>query len=259
MTAIDVHTGELVKHMTEGDARRLTERIRALLGSVQDQVDKLVRLVEQAQTEGAWIAMGYRSWTEYAEQEFRQPLRLPRPERQQLEIRLAEMGMSTRAIAPITGVTRRQVGRDLSGGTFVPPEEGDLDQPTLDDEPDRLAPNPEPRITGRDGKSYPKQQRRQPNRSALPETYHQAVGKLWKDTERLLKLAQDDRYSSNASAITQRCAPELLRSMTVITAAVGRLDPAALPEDEEARHWWVTSLDEIAETIHRFRRTLKES
>lgn len=51
-----------------------------------------------------------------------QPLRLPRDLRKELVGYLAGEGMSSRSIAPIVGATDRQVRRDISGGTNVPPE-----------------------------------------------------------------------------------------------------------------------------------------
>jgi len=48
-------------------------------------------------------------------------MRLGRDERQQLVGYLAGEGLSTRAIAPIVGVDRKTVDRDIRGGTNVPP------------------------------------------------------------------------------------------------------------------------------------------
>ena len=63
--------------ITESDARRLTERIRLLTTTVQESVEKLSALISEAQTSGAHIALGYRSWTEYVAAEFSDsPLRL---------------------------------------------------------------------------------------------------------------------------------------------------------------------------------------
>ena len=99
--------------LDEATARRLTEQIRVLLVSVQEQVDALVRLVEEARAGNAHAALGYRSWSEYAEREFgRTPLRLPKEGRQELVVRLTELGMSTRAIGPVVGVDQKTVSND---------------------------------------------------------------------------------------------------------------------------------------------------
>lgn len=109
-------------HLSAG---RLTDQIRAVLASVQEQVDQLVRLLEEARGGAAHLALGYRSWTEYAEREFGQvPLRLPKEDRQELVVRLAEMGMSARAIAPVVGAGLGTVGRDMAGVPNGTPDGG---------------------------------------------------------------------------------------------------------------------------------------
>lgn len=95
-------------------------------------------------------------------------------------------------------------------------------------------------------------------RRPLPDTYRSGVTDLWRSTERLVRLAEDDRYRDNASTVTQMCAPELMRSMTALTGVVGRLDPAAIRSNEEARHWWVAGLDDIGGALDRLRTALHE-
>ena len=51
-----------------------------------------------------------------------EPLRLARDDRKELVGILAAEGMSTRAIAPIVGVDRKTIERDISGATNVAPE-----------------------------------------------------------------------------------------------------------------------------------------
>lgn len=103
--------------MSEGDARRLTERIRYTALSVRDGVEKLQRLVGEAQEGQAHIALGYASWTAYlADVLGEEPLRLARDERRELVGWLAGEGMSTRAIAPIVGASFKTVARDLEAG-----------------------------------------------------------------------------------------------------------------------------------------------
>lgn len=77
-----------------------------------------------------------------------EPLRLASDDRRELVGKLAHEGMSTRAIAPIVGVDKDTVRRDLiSTGANTPP---DGDPEVGDAEP---APTPAP-ITGIDGKTY---------------------------------------------------------------------------------------------------------
>ena len=71
-----------VEMLTEGDARRLTERIRLTAMSIRDGVEKLQRLVSEAQAGSAHLVLGYASWTAYLADVFGdEPLRLPRDER----------------------------------------------------------------------------------------------------------------------------------------------------------------------------------
>jgi hypothetical protein len=150
---VDLATGEL-STLDEANARRLTLRIKALIGSVSDQMDKLSELITEAQQGGAHLALGYRSWTEYVAAEFTaNPLRLDRDDRRQLVAKLSDAGMSTRAIAPVVGVSHMAVANDREAlvKTFTGDDQRDDD--IVDAE---IVEESEPvRITGRDGKSYP--------------------------------------------------------------------------------------------------------
>lgn len=122
--------------LAEDVARRLTEDIRSLAETIASRVDRLVPMICEARDGQAHVALGYRSWTVYAETEFAGVLpRLDRQSRRELVTALTETGMSSRAIAPVVGVDRTTVTRDaVAGGASAPP-----------------AP-----VTGRDGKTYPR-------------------------------------------------------------------------------------------------------
>ena len=150
--------------MTEHEARRVTERIRAIAVTVKDQLEKLQTLLNEARDGEAWRVLGYASWTAYlADVMGEQPLRLPRDERQQIVGYLAGEGMSSRAIAPIVGASPSQVKRDaqvaqmgqVPGVTNVPPEPAPTadyvtDQTDLDaapNSPTRALARPTTRVT----------------------------------------------------------------------------------------------------------------
>lgn len=181
MTLVDTMTGELVEPLNTADARRLTDRIRLLGESLADTLDKLAELIDQARTGSAWLALGYRSWTEYVSQEFAHVLpRLDREPRQEFVRELASHGMSTRAIAPLVGVSHETVAqdiaapvRDLTPQTPAPESVGEADdgagqKSAVDHEPaagkpegasepaaaSHPAPAPRPPVTGLDGKTY---------------------------------------------------------------------------------------------------------
>ena len=104
-----------VATFAEHDARRLTERIRLLTTAVQDSLTKLATLIAEAREQQVHLALGYRSWPEYVVAEFGQtPLQLDRDDRRELVVKLAGLGMSTRAIAPVIGADQKTVVRDLA-------------------------------------------------------------------------------------------------------------------------------------------------
>ena len=61
MTVIDYATGE-VAHLTEAEARRLTERIRTALDRVSSAWADLAERVAEAYQRRADLALGYGSW-----------------------------------------------------------------------------------------------------------------------------------------------------------------------------------------------------
>lgn len=113
-----------------GNARRLTERIRIMAMTVSENFDKLKALVAEARESDVHTALGYPSWTAYITDVLSAtPLVLERDMRRELVAELAEQGMSSRAIAPIVGVSDRQVRNDMQVGTDFPPDDSGMLQP----------------------------------------------------------------------------------------------------------------------------------
>ena len=146
-----------VEAVLDGEtARRLTDQIKiALEGTWQ--------LALRAWHGRAWVALGYAGWDEYCQAEFATSrLRLPRVEREEVVPSLAEAGMSTRAIAAVTGSSHATVARTLTNhrraASTIPattPVTGDGD---TDDGASSAVTEVRPfRSTGRDGKTYPAQ------------------------------------------------------------------------------------------------------
>ena len=79
-------------------------------------------------------------------------MRLERDARQELVAELAAEGMSTRAIAPIVGVTHKTIVKDLQVVPEVPPEPQTMMRvnPTTGEVEDV----PARHVTGMDGKEY---------------------------------------------------------------------------------------------------------
>jgi hypothetical protein len=171
----------------DGDGRSLTDRIKVA-------VEGTWHLITEAYTTRAWAALGYASWDDYCTREFgASRLRLPREDRSEVVASLRESGLSIRAIETATGVSRPTVIKDLREGQQVvnslPPahsqrhglndvpaddlDEPDDDEPALTDEECQALNRAEmltdteeadaieaevkvARVTGVDGKSYPK-------------------------------------------------------------------------------------------------------
>ena len=234
--------------MTEHEARRVTERIRAIAVTVKDQLEKLQTLLNEARDGEAWRVLGYASWTAYlADVMGEQPLRLPRDERQQIVGYLAGEGMSSRAISrvvedlPPRTAARWAAKSGVPDGTPEPTPAADYvtDQADLDaapELPDEGAatphdsgdaepsedeglslPSPSSRsVTGLDGKQYARPEPQTPRRAPLPDAFWRATYDLTKVTERLGRLTQDDRFPQNAEKVATANRSDLLRASDLL-------------------------------------------
>ncbi len=171
MSLVDSETGEIVEVLDAARARDLTDRIKVA-------VEATWQLIAEAYTARAWAALGYSSWDDYCTREFGNArLRLPREDRQEAVASLRESGLSVRAIAAATGVSKNTVKTDLRQvGHFDPPDAHPSDPEfaelaqQLDDRLSRPPADPDveprfkssvkpmkppaPKVTGMDGKSY---------------------------------------------------------------------------------------------------------
>ena len=122
-SAVDAFTlGEaphgIVTLLSAGEAQRLTQHIKLTASGVRNGLFKLRNLIEEAKRSNVWNVLGFASWTAYlADVLGDEPMRVSREERIELVSYLAGEGLSTRAIAPIVGVDRKTVERDVRGGT----------------------------------------------------------------------------------------------------------------------------------------------
>lgn len=124
--------------LSAGEAQRLTQRIKLTASGVRDGLFKLRNLVDEAKRSNVWQVLGYQSWTAYlADTLADEPMRLGRDERQEIVGYLAGEGLSTRAIAPIVGVSKAQVAVDVKSTTPVqnwtpePPVEESITVPAV--------------------------------------------------------------------------------------------------------------------------------
>lgn len=120
MTVVDTVTGEVVD-LDPTAAERRAERIRLRLDSIAENYAAVLPAIREAIEKRDDLALGYRSVSEYVADRFGGALtNLGLDVRREVVRELTQAGMSSRAIAPVVGVSDRQVRRDLPTGTDVP-------------------------------------------------------------------------------------------------------------------------------------------
>lgn len=182
--------------LSSSQARELTDRIRV-------GVEAIWELVKQAYQSRAWAVLGYESWDDYCTREFgTSRIRLPREERQEVVSSMREIGMSTRAIASATGVSKGTVQNALSAGAQNCPPESE----------------PAP-VTGMDGKTYTPKPRPEPE---TPE---------WEDVGTIPQSRLKDIARPTATAIPQSELDELneVEEVRPVFQAPGEPDPEPEP------------------------------
>jgi len=222
--------------LTPDTARRLTERIRLVAQNVADNVEKLRELVSEARESNVHEVLGYVSWTAYLKDVFGdEPLRLARDVRQELVAELSAQGLSTRAIAPIVGVSVGTIhtDRQVFSSEHVPPAPepadharsinyttGEVTEPVTG-VTEVTETHTVKTVTGLDGKTYKAAQPKKPNRRALTDTARDAGWELRKAVERLERIREDDRYSRNKEEVATQLRSHLTYA---IESCQGTLD-----------------------------------
>ncbi len=218
MTAIvNTSTGEITEPMTEDAARRLTERIRIAATNYTEAKAKVLALVDEAKSGSAHVALGYKSWTAYLSDVLSdEPLRLARDERRELVTRLAGEGMSTRAIAPIVGVSHQAVANDIEAST--------VKKLTVDERPAAVVRT----TTGLDGRERTSvtagQVKPQPRRRALNDAARDAGWELTKAVERVERIATDDRFAANKTEVATHLRSHLNNALEVCHDLLERIN-----------------------------------
>lgn len=136
---------ELVSQFSPDEAQELTNELRADYGSLQVKISTAWR-------GRIWLALGYESWQDYLDEEFRDvSLRPPKELQEQVIAELRAAGMSTRGIAPATDLSQPTVVRRLN-------EPGDSNESPEKDEP----------VIGLDGKQYERERPPKPTSAPTP-------------------------------------------------------------------------------------------
>lgn len=211
--------------ITAAQARELTDRIKV-------GVEAIWELVKQAYQARAWVALGYDSWDDYCTREFgTSRIRLPREERQEVVASMREIGMSTRAIASATGMSKDTAARALSGvanetpapvtgtdgKTYTPrpqpqpePEEPELPQATalaqsdldeLNAEPPTWQPAGHMRDTDLADLKKEKTQHDQPRSEAITNQFTSAISDLTRVANRFRRIADDKNFPRNKEKV----------------------------------------------------------
>jgi hypothetical protein len=108
-------TSALGDLLTESEAKRLTTRIQLRLGTIADNVEAVVPMIEEAHNGEAHVALGYPSWTKYVADEFGGMLStLRKADRLPFVELMSDQGMGLRAIASVVGTSHQTVANDLA-------------------------------------------------------------------------------------------------------------------------------------------------
>lgn len=228
--------------MSEKDARRITERIRIVAHNYTEAKAELIQLVQDAKDGSAHEALGYPSWTAYlAETLGDEPMRLARDERQEMVKALSAEGMSTRAIAPIVGVSQKTVVKDsqvipkvspepksdaelLAGAEWSP--EAVEETPRFTDEPGHIQPVTGA-ITGMDGKQYtrpePKEQPK-PRAEAITSQFSSAIVDLNRVLDRFHRISTNENFQKNKSQIEALHGNDLARAISELQELANQLN-----------------------------------
>lgn len=228
-----IETGELVEPLTKVEAERLTSRIADKLDDIADNLDQVLPLIGEALTREAWKVLGYASPTSYVQERFTGVLtRLPREIRQPVVQALKAAGMSTRAIAPIVGVSFQQASKDTQVSPQATPEPSGFQGPS-----ERIVPEPamstaglpvSERIVGTDGKTYTRREPAtaaveapKPKRRPITDQARDAGWDIRKATEKLQRLFEDDRLGRNKDEVATHLRSHL---MFTVETCQGLLD-----------------------------------
>lgn len=201
------------------EARELTDRIRQTLRVGHD-------LIVRAFEGRAWTALGYESWDAYCAGEFADArmVRLDREQRREIVAQMRDAGMSTRAIGSAIGASVGTVHQDIAATvqnrTDEPAAITSLDgriRPATRPAPAVHHGQPVDTITGEIGVE------RQPNRRPLVDAFFDATRDLARVTERLARLAEDDRWPRNAEQVTAKHRSDLIRAVDALTGVLNRM------------------------------------
>jgi hypothetical protein len=234
-----VHYGQLGPAASPGplsecEARQLTREIADTLALAWDKI-------VEAYQRRVWEPLGYRSWDCYCRAELGSTrLRLPSEEREEAVRSLRSAGLSTRAIASATGISKDTVRRTM-GGSHAPLADAN--------------PHPAPAVTGLNGKTYTSSHTATPTtdhpidaeivdeqephpvlpapaapappattkRRPLTEQAKDAGWEIRRAAERIARIVGDDRLPTHHQQVSFALRTHLLFTAQTVTTALNQL------------------------------------
>lgn len=204
MTVVNYATGEL---LDTAAAERRAERITLRLDAIADNYAAVMPMIREAIEKRDDMALGYRSPGEYVSDRFGGSLqRLGVDVRRAVVGELTAAGLSTRAIAPVVGVTQKTVVKDMQSlrAQVIPevspaetPEPGEAStaSTTIGGSDERGAAIEQPvvplaPVVGIDGKAYTRPDRKMP-RPAAEKTLNTIAYHLEKAAREAKSLTSD--------------------------------------------------------------------
>lgn len=182
---LETLTAEVVPPLDTAAAQRLDGRIRLMANATAENLTKLADLIAEAKAGQIHTALGFPSWTAYlADALSKLHMALTTDTRRELVGRLADEGMSERAIAAAVGVSQPTVHRDVE----VIHDESPRSRLTL--------------VTGMDGKVYPPKPKPKPEPRPAPTTFASLMRKLTelnRTAEECLTIAEQLEFGNGAN------------------------------------------------------------
>lgn len=218
----------LLPEMTVDGAERLSERISDRLDTIAENYIKVMPLIREAINRNVHAILGYASPGAYIKDRFGDALgKLGVELRREVVRELSNAGLSTRAIAPVVGVSNYTVSKDLQGVSNLTPDMDAIDRDVAEAEA-ALRPSVANPITGEvlddavvtethtvtvvtglDGKEYKRPDPAAPRRGSLIDDARNAGWQLRKAVERLERIQEDDRFTKNKVEILAALQPHL--------------------------------------------------
>lgn len=249
---IDLLAGEITLQVTAAvnntEATDLdADEARTLIGQARQHYAVLKVIAEKLYFGRAWIALGYESWDDLCAVELGGSLSLPRSEREEFHVELAESGMSNRAIAAVTGVDEKTVRNDRKAGAEnsapEPPDPDDeiVDAEIVEDTPEPAVAN---NVIGIDGKKYPTPKpAADRRRTPITKTAERLAYDIELMARRVRRFAEDDRVRSTVD----RDGPifkRLDRATDGLTEELSNLEAAVRCTDEAWDDWREKFMDD---------------